>query len=318
VVLVQPYLSGWETLISEDPTSKNTVMVLNDVSGWRNIRIGERSTVQPTTGSMLAYWDGTAPGTLRLRNAADTADVDLSAHMLSLSGPGILGTSPGVNPTRGVDAAIAVQPSAAPSDLSERASGMIYVRSHAGFPDHGTLRYVSLGAPGQNAFDVNVLGWQLVERVYVDTNRQIVNFANLDPTNDEVYALMAYIVGSGSVNYRLRPEGATTNQGATEFKFSPNGSSGVTTYTDMRLATYGLGDRQTIFAVIHTKAGFARTYTSHSGGVSTISGSGGAGSLIGGWWSDTTTPIDNIEVWSSSSTGIRIGSVLSLFKPARV
>lgn len=162
-------------------------------------------------------------------------------------------------------------------------------------------------------------GWQQVERKVIAADVQSYDFSNLNGDVDEAYYISAELIGgAGSAGgiLTLRPNTLSTNAEAS----GQGADDGGTPFGDNRAemtigyvptATHRAIAYGTIFAKTGSERLMASQCTLFLAGVASV-----RTSQFGSQWSDTSTNITSLRVFSSVATGIGIGSVLTLYKRA--
>jgi hypothetical protein len=155
----------------------------------------------------------------------------------------------------------------------------------------------------------------LIESKYVTTATQTLTFSNLNGNSDKIYK-MFFRRGpiASSTSYEIRPNGLTSGFSQTHHFWYSNsaGQHGVANYSNWGLggswasSTYFSGE-MTIIAATGTYRFMNLNFSYDS--VGTLVGLTGTGR-----WTDTTTNITSIDMYSSVSTGWPAGTEAHLYK----
>lgn len=156
-------------------------------------------------------------------------------------------------------------------------------------------------------------GWQLVERKVITVDAQSYTFENLNGDLDECYKILAAVkggVGSASGLLSVRPNGATAADDGSGMGSDGGDPPFGDGRAEMTLGYAPAAGRLSLQeGTFWAKTGSDRAMTSM---VSFPAANRGA--FFGSRWTDTSTVVESLMVFSSDAAGLGIGTVLMLSK----
>ena len=163
--------------------------------------------------------------------------------------------------------------------------------------------------------------WELIQSTDIATAATSFTFSGLSGDTDGEYMVVARIVGNGSFDYGIYPNGDTT---AANYGLQNTDSLGSSTFASsgtssgMFIAvTNAAGQLSYGTAILYAKSGFVRTYTATIAGA--LSGASASSALFStGTWNNTASVITSLLVQANNGSsvvanGLGVGTHLELW-----